>query len=86
MHYVIQRSQRMQKHKFGVIYPGAPFVESILVPHEHTKLCLDVSCLGRTRMHYVTQRSYWMPKYKFSVTCPDALFMETTQGPPKHKK
>jgi hypothetical protein len=37
MHYVTHRSHWMQKHKFGVMYPGALFVESIPVRHEHEK-------------------------------------------------
>jgi hypothetical protein len=37
------RSYRMQKHNFGVTSPGVIFVESIPVPPEHEKLCVDVS-------------------------------------------
>jgi hypothetical protein len=37
MHYVIRRSHRMQKHKFGVTCPGALFVEYVPVPPKHEK-------------------------------------------------
>jgi hypothetical protein len=35
MHYVTRQSHRMQKHKFGVTYPGVLYVESVPVPPEH---------------------------------------------------
>jgi hypothetical protein len=54
MHYVTHRSHQMQKHKFGVMCPGVPFVESVPVPPKHEKKCVDVSCRGRIEMHYVT--------------------------------
>jgi hypothetical protein len=31
MHYVTRRSHRMQKHKFGITCPDAPFVESVSI-------------------------------------------------------
>jgi hypothetical protein len=76
----------MQKHNFGLTCPVALFVEFILVPPEHEKRCIDVSCLGHTGMDYVTHRSHGMQNHKFSVTCDGALFVESTQGPPKQEK
>jgi hypothetical protein len=43
MHYVTRKSHQMQKQKFGIMCPGAFFVESIPVPPEHKKWCIDVS-------------------------------------------
>jgi hypothetical protein len=43
MHYVSRKSHQMQKQKFGIMCPGAFFVESIPVPPEHKKWCIDVS-------------------------------------------
>jgi hypothetical protein len=40
MHYVTRRSYRMQKHKFGVTYPDANFVESVAIPPEHENSAL----------------------------------------------
>jgi hypothetical protein len=37
MNYMTRRSHRMQKYKFGVMCPGALFVEFALVPLEHEK-------------------------------------------------
>jgi hypothetical protein len=37
MHYVTRRSHRMQKYKFGVMCPGALFVDTVLVPPEDEK-------------------------------------------------
>jgi hypothetical protein len=37
MHYVTRRSHRMQKHKFGVMFPGALFVISVPVPLKYEK-------------------------------------------------
>jgi hypothetical protein len=37
MHYMTHKSHRMEKHKFGVMCPGALFVKSILVTLEHEK-------------------------------------------------
>jgi hypothetical protein len=71
----------MQKHNFGVTCLGVLFVESIPVPPENEKYCIDVSRPGHTRMHYVTRKSHWMEKHKFSVTCPSALFMDNRTGP-----
>jgi hypothetical protein len=76
----------MQKHMFSITCPGAIFVESVLEPPGQEKLCIDVSCPGRTEMLYMTRISNWMQKQKFSETCPAALFMETAQGPPEHEK
>jgi hypothetical protein len=52
----------MQKHTFGVTGPISLFVESIPVPPEHEKQCINISHPGRTKMHYVTHRSHWMQK------------------------
>jgi hypothetical protein len=57
-------------------------VESIPVPPENDKECIDVS---HTEMHYVTYRSQQMQKHKFDLMCPDALFMETVLVPAKHE-
>jgi hypothetical protein len=37
MHYVNHISHRMQKDKFGVMFVGMLFMESVLVPPEHEK-------------------------------------------------
>jgi hypothetical protein len=37
MNYVICRSHKMEKHKFGVTYPSALFIESKLVSPKHEK-------------------------------------------------
>jgi hypothetical protein len=65
---VTRISHRMPKHKFAVTCPGVLFVQSILVPTELEKYCIDVSCPGHTRMHYMTHRSHQMQKHKISVT------------------
>jgi hypothetical protein len=38
------------------------FVKSVLVPHEHEQLCIDVTWPGSTGMHNVTRRSHQMQK------------------------
>jgi hypothetical protein len=62
MHYVTHRSHRMQKHKFGVMCPGALFVKSVSVQPEHEKECINVSWPGPTGMHYMTRISHRMQK------------------------
>jgi hypothetical protein len=37
MHYVTHKSHRMQKHKFGVMCPGALFMENAPGQLEHEK-------------------------------------------------
>jgi hypothetical protein len=59
-HYVTHRSDRMLKHKFGIMYPGALFVKSKPVQHKHEIYCVNISRLGRTRKHCVTRRSHRM--------------------------
>jgi hypothetical protein len=86
MHYVIQRSHRMQKHKFGVMCPGTVFVETAPVPPKHEKYYVDISHRGRTGLHYVTRRSNWIQKLMFGVTCPPVVFMKIAPGPPVHEK
>jgi hypothetical protein len=86
MHYVTCRSHWMQKYNFGVMLPGVLFVESILVPPENGKQCVDVSRCRRTRMHYVTCRFHQMQKQKFGVTFPDALSIESVPVPPELEK
>jgi hypothetical protein len=81
MHYVTSRSQRMQKHKFGVTCLGALFMETTPDPPEHEKGCIDVSCPKCTRIHNVTGRSHWMQKYKFGVTCLARAFCRIRTGP-----
>jgi hypothetical protein len=46
MHYVTYSSHQMQKQKFGVMCPDARFVESVPVPAEHEKWCIDVAHFG----------------------------------------
>jgi hypothetical protein len=86
MHYVTHRSHLMQKHKFSVTCPSALFVESVLDPHEHEKLCIKDLRHERNKMHYMTHKSHQMPKHKFGVTCLTALFVESVLDPPKHEK
>jgi hypothetical protein len=63
MNYLTRRSHRMQKHKFSVTCPSAQFLEIASSPPEHEKYCIDVLCLGCTRMHYMTHRSHQMKKH-----------------------
>jgi hypothetical protein len=86
MHYVTYRSHQMQKLKIGIMYPSVHFIESVLVPLEHEKLCMDVLRPRRTRMHYVTYRSHRMQKHKYDITCPGALCVESVPIPPEHEK
>jgi hypothetical protein len=58
MNYITLKSDRMQKHKFGVTYLGALLMETALGPEEHEKYCVAVSRPGLTEMHYVTQNLY----------------------------
>jgi hypothetical protein len=85
MHYVTHRSHRVQKHKFGVMCPGALFMETTSGPPKQEKYCVDVSRPGRTRIHYVICRSHQIQKHKFDVMCPDALFVESVPVPSEHK-
>jgi hypothetical protein len=48
----------MQKHKFGITCPDVLFVESVPVPLEQEKRCIDVSRPGRTGINYVTCRAH----------------------------
>jgi hypothetical protein len=73
------------KHEFDVTCPSSLFVESLLVPVEHEKWCIDISRPRCTVMHYVMCISH-LCKHKFDVTCPDALFMKTAPVPPEHEK
>jgi hypothetical protein len=84
MHYVTHKSHRMKKHKFGVTCPVVLFVESVPVPPEQEKYCVDISQPGRTGMHYVTHKSHRMQKYNFGVTCPGVLFVESIPVPPEN--
>jgi hypothetical protein len=59
------------------------FVDSVLVPPEHEKKCVDDS---HPRMHYVTSRSHRMQKHKFGVTCSGVLFLKSVSIPPEHEK
>jgi hypothetical protein len=86
MHYMTRRSHQLQKHKFGVKYPGALFMETRLGPPEHEKYCIDISHPGRTRMHYVTCTSHRMKKHNFGITCPGALFVESLPVPHEHDR
>jgi hypothetical protein len=86
MHYVTRRSHRMQKHMFGLMYLDMIFEESVPVPLEHEKLCVDVSHPGHTEMHYGTYKSPRMQKHTFGVMCPDIIFVESVLVPPEHEK
>jgi hypothetical protein len=86
MHYVTQRSHPMQKHNFGITYPGTVFVETATVPPKHEKYYINILYHGCAVLHYMTRRSNRMQKLKFGVTCPPMVFMETAPGPPEHEK
>jgi hypothetical protein len=86
MHYVMCRSHQMQKQKFNVTCQSTIFVESVPVPSEHEKYCVDVSHLGCTGMHYVTRRSHRMQKNKFRITCLEAHFVKSVPVPPELEK
>jgi hypothetical protein len=86
MHYVTHRSHQMEKHKFGIMCPCALFVESVPVPPQQKKLCIDVSHTGHTGMHCITHNFHRMQKHKFSVMCPDVFFVESLPVAPKHEK
>jgi hypothetical protein len=86
MHYMAQKSHRMQKQKFGVMCLSTLFLEIAVGPSEHDKLCVDVSCLKPTRMHYVTQRSHLTQKHKFSVISPVTIFCGIHTGPTQARK
>jgi hypothetical protein len=75
-----------EKHKFGVSCPDALCMETVPVPPEHEKYCIDVSRPGSTRTHYVTRRSNQMQKHKFGVMCHYALLMEIVPVSPEHEK
>jgi hypothetical protein len=60
-------------------------METVPVPPEHEKYCIDVSRARGTVMHYVTRRFHQMQKHKFVVTCPIPLFTETTPGSLEHE-
>jgi hypothetical protein len=62
----------MEKHKFGITCLDMLFLESVLVPTETEKYCVDVLCPGHTTMHY--------------VTCLDVLFLEAIPVTPKPEK
>jgi hypothetical protein len=86
MHYVTHSSHRMEKEKFGVTCPDALFVKAIVVPREHEKVCIDVSCPVRTEIPYVTDISHKMQKHKYSANCSDALFVKSVSVPIEHDK
>jgi hypothetical protein len=86
MHYVTRISHRMQKHKFGETCSVVLLVESVPVPAEHEKYCVDVLSPGHNRRHYVTHRSHLMQKHKFVLTCPIVLFVQSVPVPPEYEK
>jgi hypothetical protein len=86
MHYMTNRSPRIQKHKFIITCPGVLLMGPAPGPPENEKYCVDVSHPGRTKTRYVTSRSYMMPKQKFVITGPGALLVGPTSAPPEHKK
>jgi hypothetical protein len=60
MHYVTHRSHNMQKNKFGITCPGALFIESVPVPPELEKYCIDILQPRHTGIHCVTRIIHWM--------------------------
>jgi hypothetical protein len=60
---------------FSVMCPGTLFMQTAASPHEHEKLCIEVSCPEHRGMHYVTRRSHQMQKHKFGITCLTSLLM-----------
>jgi hypothetical protein len=86
MHYMIEISHRLHKHKFDVTCPYALFIETALVPPEHQKYCVDVSSLRGTGMHYMTCRYHRMQKHKFRVRSPNKFVMESILIPPEEEK
>jgi hypothetical protein len=58
MHYVTRISHQMQKHPDAI--NDMIFLESIPVPPEHEKLCVDISHPRCIETHYVTRRSHGM--------------------------
>jgi hypothetical protein len=84
MHYVTHRSHRMQK-KLGEMCPDTLFVESVAIPPEHKKECVDVSRSERSRMYYVTHRSHRMQKLKFDIMCL-STFLWNSYRSPQHEK
>jgi hypothetical protein len=81
MHYVTRRSHGMQKHRFDVMCLDMFLVESIPVPPEYEKKCVDISHPRCTEIHYVTRRTHRMQKHTFGVTCPDMIFVESVPVP-----
>jgi hypothetical protein len=86
VYYVTHRSHQMQKHKFGVMCPGTLFVESVPVPPENEKWCINISHPKCTEMHNVTVRLYRTQKHTIGVTCPGTLFVESVPVPTEHEK
>jgi hypothetical protein len=66
--------------------PDPLSVESVPVPPENEKSCIDVLDTGYSGMHYVTHKSHRMQEHKFGVTCPGTLFVESTLVRCKHEK
>jgi hypothetical protein len=60
MHYVTRIAHRIKKNKFCVMCPSAHFVESLPVPPEQEKWCVDILCPVDTEKHYVTHRFHQM--------------------------
>jgi hypothetical protein len=73
MHYVICRSERIQKHNVDIMCPDALFVVFVPAPLEHDKYCIDVSSPGCTIMYYVTHTYHRKQKHKFNITCSSEL-------------
>jgi hypothetical protein len=71
MHYVANRSHRMQKYNFGETYRDTLFVEfvsvRVLTFHSQEQIPPDA-------------------KHKFNVTCPGVLFVEFESVPSEHEK
>jgi hypothetical protein len=72
-----------EKHKIGVTFLGALFLESIPVPPKHEKWCASISRPGQNAMNYVTRISNQMQKHKFVLMGPITLFVESELIPPE---
>jgi hypothetical protein len=86
MRHVTDKSNRMQKHKFGAMCPGTLFMETSPVPLMHEKYFIKISHPRHTEIHYVNRRSHRVQKHNFGAMCPDALFIECIPVPAEHEK
>jgi hypothetical protein len=66
-----------EKHTFGLTCLDALFLESIPVPHEQEKECINVSRPGRTAMNNVIQQILPDAKHNFGIKCPSVLLVKS---------